>query len=111
MLWPGEVVSIKRGLVSSIDGIDDEHIIANKNVLDLFGLQDIEGNLHRNGVREKLFPGSSSYSIDKLRGQIRIVWRLTVRNFLASSISLRNHVEKKSELYGSKTFHHEVYSP
>ena len=48
MLWPGKVVSIKRGLVSSIDGIDDEHIIANKNVLDLFGLQDIEGNLHRN---------------------------------------------------------------
>ena len=111
MLWPGKVVSIKRGLVSSIEGIDDEHIIANKNVLDLFGLQDIEGNLHRNGVREKLFPGSSSYSIDRLRGQIRIVWRLNARNFLASSINLRNHVEKKAELYGSKTFYHEVYSP
>ena len=111
MLWPGKIVSIKRGLVSSIDGKDDEHIIANKNVLDLFGLQDIEGNLHRNGETEKLFPGSSSYSIDRLRGQIRIAWRLNARNFLSSSISLRNHVEKKSELYGSKTFHHEVYSP
>jgi hypothetical protein len=110
LLWPGKIVSIKRGLVSSIDEIDDEHIISNDSVLNLFGLQEIDGNLHRDGERKKLFPGSSSYYIDKLRGKICIRWDLHQNNFQSSLVNLRNHVEKKAELFGSNTFHHDVYS-
>lgn len=109
MYWPGISVSVKRGLISSIDKIDIQHSFDEANFLLLYNLLKNEGKLCRNvGSQDHLFPNSSGFEVDNLNGNIKIFWDINIEEFHKKSNLIRDQVAKGSEELGHKTFHHQV---
>tara|TARA_X000001036_G_scaffold397230_1_gene399319 strand:+ start:522 stop:1232 length:711 start_codon:yes stop_codon:yes gene_type:complete len=110
MQWPGIVISIKNGLVSSIENIDIQHSINESDFLSLYQLIVIDGKLcENNNTQHELFPDSSGFEVDNKKGSIKIFWDIDMDDdYHKKTNIIRDQSAKKAESLGQKTFHHQV---
>ena len=110
MHWPGNTVSIKRGLISFVDNMEVQHLIHESQFLILYNLVAIDGALYdADDTSEPLFAESYGFEINNLDGNITILWEIgDDEDYHRKVNQIRDQTEKKSELFGLKTFHHNV---
>jgi hypothetical protein len=110
MHWPGVTVSIKRGLISSIDEVDVQHSITEYEFLSIYDLAVVDRELYlNNGLKQKVFPESVGFEVDSTNGNIKILWQIEVDDdHHKKSNYIRDLVAKSAENLGRKTFHHHV---